>query len=266
MPTPGADTGRFEWVDRLFGEDPVEPKVGLGIAWFVLASGAAVVGALPTSLLFGLLAGVAGLQVAAGWRRAGRRPSRVVAGAGAVLLSLAALVGVQAVGAVALVFAAAALVAASVPFDRAQKRGGRVVSAGTTLRAGFVVGLAAAATVVVREADMSALLVLVVLVSAYDAGDFLMGAEAANPIEGPIAGVVAVAVLTFGLSVVQLPPFDSGSAWVFGGLVAVLAPLGRIVARLLSAPTRARAPALGRLDTYLLVAPAWAWAIWRFLG
>ena len=103
------------------------------------------------------------------------------------------------------------------------------------------------------------------LVSGYEVGDFLVGTGTSNPVEGPVAGIAAVIVLTFAVSVFEFPPFESGSAWVFGGLVAVLAPLGRFAAPILMPGPDARVPALRRLDSYLLVAPVWAWVLWGYL-
>ncbi len=117
----------------------------------------------------------------------------------------------------------------------------------------------------IDRTDAAALITLIVLVSGYEVGDFLVGTGASNPVEGPVAGIAAVIVLTFAVSVFEFPPFESGSAWVFGGLVAVLAPLGRFAAPILMPGPDARVPALRRLDSYLLVTPVWAWMLWGYL-
>ncbi len=100
---------------------------------------------------------------------------------------------------------------------------------------------------------------------AYDVGDFLVGTGANTPIEGPIAGIVAVLVVTFAIGVFAFPPFDMASAWVFGGMAAALCPLGQVVATAILPSADARAPALRRVDSLLLVGPLWTWALWGFL-
>ena len=67
--------------------------------------------------------------------------------------------------------------------------------------------------------------------------------------------------------VFRLQPFDGRiDAWVFGGLVAVLAPLGPVVASA-ALPTAATwVPALRRLDSYIVAAPLWASAMWSYLA
>ena len=138
--------------------------------------------------------------------------------------------------------------------------------AGVALRSGWVLGFGAGCAVVVGRTDRFALLILLVLVSAYEVGDYLVGTGAGTPVEGPIAGVVAVAALTFTLSVFQLGPFDTQAAWVFGGLAAVLTPLGPMVASTLVPTASSGGPALRRLDSWILVAPAWMWMLWSYLG
>jgi len=259
----GADR-RYGWVDRLISDyDLNGPRIRLGLAWFVLAVAAALVGMVAVAVLFGLVAGAAGLQTAGAWRRAGRRPHQLVAGVGAVVMPVAALFGIGLAGVAALAFVVAATVAA---LRDPRRRTPLVVSAGDTIRSGFFVGLAAAAAVLLARTDAGALVVLVVLVSGYEVGDYVVGTGADNPAEGPIAGIAAVAVLTFAVAAFELPPFDGGSAWVFGLLVAALAPLGRFVAGGLAPPGSRRVPALRRLDSWLIVAPVWAVLLWRYLG
>lgn len=259
---PGHDD-RFGWVERLVsGYDLDGPRVRLGLVWFVVAIAGAVVGMVAVALLFGGVAAVAALQAAAAWRRAGRRPDQLLAGIGALVIALSATLGIAAAGLTMVLFVVAALVAPRVrprPLPP-------LVRASLTVRCGFFVALAAASAVFLARTDASALVVLVVLVSGYEVGDFLVGTGASNPIEGPVAGIAAVVVLTFAVAVFEFAPFDSGSAWVFGGLVAVLAPLGRFgAAVLLPAPDAPRVPALRRIDSYLIVAPVWAWVLWGYL-
>jgi hypothetical protein len=251
------------WVDRVVsGYDLDGPRVRMGVLWFAVAVGAALVGVGAVAVLFGVVAGAAALQTAAAWRKVGRRPSRLVAGVGALVLPLAAAFGIALTGLVVLTMAVGAVVAA---YLDPRRRHPLVVPAGCTVRSGFFVGLAAASVVFVARTDSAALVTLLVLVSAYEVGDYLVGTGAATPVEGPVAGIAAVLVLTFAVAVFEFAPFETGSAWVFGGLAAALAPLGRFAAPVLAPSPDARVPALRRLDSYLLVAPVWAWVLWGYL-
>lgn len=254
-------------MDRLVSAyDTDGPKVRLGVAWFALAIGATFLGGWALAALFAAAAAVAALQAAAAWRRGGRRPSRLVAGLGAGLMPLGAAAGTALAGAIALGMVAASILAAVVEKAAGRTRQPSLAIAGLTVRCGFFVGLAGSSAVILGRTSTTALAVMIVLVSAFEVGDYLMGTGSANPVVGPVAGIAAVLVLTFGLAVVQFAPFDNDSAWVFGGLVAVLAPLGRFTGSTLLPRADARAQALRRLDSYLLVAPVWAWAMWGYVG
>ncbi len=248
------------------GYDTDGPKVRLGIAWFVLATGATLLGGVAPAILFSAVATVAALQAAAAWRGDRRRPSRLVAALGAGLMPLGAAAGTALAGLVALALVAASIVAALVENAARRTRRPALAIAGLTVRCGFFLGLAAASAVILGRTSTTVLVVMIVLVSAFEVGDYLMGTGSTNPVVGPVAGIAAVLVFTFGLAVVQFTPFDNDSAWVFGGLVAVLAPLGRFVGSTLLPRPDARAPALRRLDSYLIVAPVWAWAMWGYVG
>jgi hypothetical protein len=259
------------WVERVLGgEQPAGPRGRLGVLWFVVAVAASALGLWAVAALFAGVAGVAALQTVAAWRRARRPQVQFVAGSTAALLPLAAAFGIALVGAVALLGVVAAVVA-SVVARAAMPRGrparpGVLVLAGITLRCGFFPGVGAAAAVLVARTDMTAFVVLLVLVSGYEVGDYLVGTGAGSRVEGPLAGMVAVMVLTFALSVFQFGPFDSLGAWVFGGLVAVAAPLGGILGAMLVPTAAVVGPGLRRLDAWLVVSPLWAWLLWGYVG
>jgi hypothetical protein len=259
---PSGDDSPFRWVERLVsGYDLDGPIVRLGVAWFVVALLAAWAGMVAVAVLFGLVAAVAALQTGAAWRRARLRPHQLLAGVGALVVTLAALFGIAATGLALLLFVGACVAVSYLVPGRVPP----LMRASITVRCGFFVGLAAASAVLIDRTDAAALVALIVLVSGYEVGDFLVGTGASNPVEGPVAGIAAVIVLTFAVSAFEFPPFESGSAWVFGGLVAVLAPLGRFGAAILLPGPDARVPALRRLDSYLLVTPVWAWVLWSYL-
>ena len=187
----------------------------------------------------------------------------MVAGLTGLGLPLAAAVGTGALGLASLVAALAAVVAAAVD---GRRRSTVLADAGLTLRCGYLAGLAGASLVVIARLEIGAAVSLVLLVCAYDVGDFLVGTGASTPVEGPIAGIVAVVVVTFTIGVFSIPPFDLGSAWVFGGMAAALCPLGQVVATAVLPAADARAPSLRRIDSLLLVAPLWACALWSYLA
>jgi hypothetical protein len=101
-------------------------------------------------------------------------------------------------------------------------------------------------------------MVLAGMICVYDSAAYLIGTDAKWPWEGPAAGLASVAALTVLVAAVLAPPFRGSSPWLLGGLAAILAPLGPGVARQLIKDRAARVPALRRLDSLLLLGPAWA--------
>ena len=234
------------------------PRVRLGILWFGLNIGALVVGVGALAALYGVTAGVAALQTARAWRNdRNKRPHRLVAGCGALLLVLAATFDTALVGLALLGLAGAAVVVARL---RRRRRSHPDEDAGFTLQASMFVGMAAASVVLSYRFEVGAAVSLIVLVAAYETGDYLIGSGAGNPYEGPLGGLAAILVVTFTIALLRVPPFEAGDAWVFGGLTAVLAPLGQLAGSLVLPSNRADAPALRRLDSLLLLAPLWAWS------
>jgi hypothetical protein len=123
--------------------------------------------------------------------------------------------------------------------------------------AGLVV--AAAGPVIVRTRPDGAVLAVALLLAVclYDAAVFVVGTGATNSWEGPAAGVVTLVPFTVLVAALLVPPFRGSSPWVLGGLTAVLAPWGAPLAtRLLGGGDRLGA--VRRLDSLLLVGPAWA--------
>jgi hypothetical protein len=62
----------------------------------------------------------------------------------------------------------------------------------------------------------------------------------------------------FAVSAAGFPPFEIGNSLGFALLAAVLAPAGQLLASLVLPAAGAPAPAVRRLDSLLLLAPAWA--------
>jgi hypothetical protein len=241
---------RFAYVPK-----PDGPHARLGLLWFIVACAACALGTLSVAVLFSAVAAVAAMQTVRAWSGTGRRAAPVLGGVAAAVVPIMAVAGP--IGFIAGVVVASAL----------------LIIGGVVLRSNVAVGLrsailpaiAAGSVVLIGRTDMGALVVLLVLVSAYEVGDYLMGSEANSVFEGPLSGIAAVLVVTFAEAVFQFGPFDSRAGWVFGGLVAVLAPLGAPLASALAPSAALAGPALRRLDVWFVVAPLWGLTLANYL-
>ncbi len=249
------------------------PKVRLGVLWAALLGAALVGGLSALTAVYAVVAGVAGLQVSGAWRLfASRAPNQFVAGAGASILVVSARLGVAMLGLMIIVVAVVALLSTSTRVLSRQQHSASdaFADAGITLQSALFPGVAAAAPILAGRIQLGAALVLVVLVCAYEVGDFVVGSGSANMVEGPVVGIVSVAVVTFSLTVfdqiIGIPPFDGFSLVFFGVALGVLAPLGPICASILLPRADARAPALRRLDTLIVAGPVWTLALWQHVG
>lgn len=260
------------WVVRLFAPPNIEgPRARMGIVWILFAFPAVYFGPVSTAALYGLHAGIAALQTGQAWRRSGYQTSRLVAAPAAMAMPLLAINSYANPAIVMLALPVVAFVVAqAVP--RARRRTSAAATAGTTLRAAVPAGMAATGMVYIAHFEVGLALVFLVLISAYDVGSFIFGAETRSPLPGIVMGAVTSLAFTVALFAVtefafKLPPFEGTAAsWVFGGMVAVFAPLGQIVASLALPEASTWAPALRRLDSYILAAPLWAWTLWSYLG
>ncbi len=254
-------------MERLFCVPNTDgPRVRVGLLWFAVLAPATYFGAVPTAALFAVVGGIAALQSAQAWRRIGYRPSRIVAGPAAVALPVAAISSYTLPALGIIVLPVVALVAALV-VPRARRRTSAIAAAGLTVRCVLPAALAGIGMVLSARIGVGAAMAFVVLVSAYDVGSFIFGAESHSPAHGIIAGSACTVFAVAPIFAFQLPPFDGEiAAVIFAGLVAVCAPLGQIAAAA-SLPSAATwVPALRRLDAYVVTAPVWVWAMWRYLG
>jgi hypothetical protein len=238
--------------------DTSGPRVRLGVCWFVVAFVAILVGPFPTAVVYGLAAALAAAQMSRAWRKQAPKPSDVMAAGGAALIAGGACFGAGGAGLGLLGAVAAAFVAAS--GDHAS-RNPRIADIGWTLQCALAPGVVAMSMVLLARLDQGSAIALLLLVSAYETGDYLVGSGGTNPYEGPAAGVAAIVVVTFIVSTLPISALSFGQAWLFGGLVAVLAPAGQLLASGLLPSATAPASALRRLDSLLLTAPVWAWGV-----
>ena len=180
------------------------PKVRLGIGWFLLAVTALAIGPLPAAVVYGLVAAVAAAQTARAWRRRrspAERPNEAIAAAIAGAMGLGATLGAGGAGLAVLAGVALACVAASGDIRSANRI---TTDAGWTLQCALPVGFVAASMVLLARLDQGSAIALLLLVSAYEVGDFIVGSGARNPYEGPAAGASAIVVITFIVSTLPI--------------------------------------------------------------
>ena len=237
------------------------PRVRLGIAWFAGAMVATLVSPFTTALVYAAAAGWAARQIVKAWGSVSWQVD-VATGLGAVPV-LAALAGPE-IAAFALVVVGVVAVGCSLAPDgsRLPSSGGRLAAAGI-LCLSAVPALAGAAFVLVRTESVVAAVVLLGLVSAYEAGDYIVGSGASNSLEGPLAGITAATLLALPLALILVEPFDAAGV-ILLAFTAVACPLGQIVASAALPGAGAYAPALRRIDTLLILAPLWAAAAGAF--
>ena len=273
-PTPGASgapsaSGRLAAL--LVPPDTRGPRVRVGVLWFLLVLAAATSGRQWTAALWALVSALAGYQTVAVWQQAATeqasdpelRPDplasgglfRLVAAFFAGLLPIAAAYGTGTAG-VALIAAPLLVVLLHLAL------GQRIGDAGPSVIAIVLPALAAISVVVAVRANLWAGLFLILAVSLYDAGAFLLGAEATGRWEGPVAGMIGALGVTFTMATFQSPPFDRTGAWIAGLVIAVCCPIGQWLASEFLPSAEARALALRRIDAYLVAGPAFVLVIW----
>lgn len=234
---------------------PVDgPKVSLGVAWFLalvvpaqFAPRLVVVVVVPVAVL-------AALQTGHAWSHQELSDKRVAASvAGAVTISAwfgALGLGVATLAGVAVLGLSSFLSAGSVLSTQ-------VRLTEILVRTALPVAVAAGALFVLATEATSAFVSLVLLVSAYEVGDFVVGTGSANAIEGPIAGLAALCLVGVGLYLILPDPFTNLTMPIFAGIAGVCAPLGQLAGSAVLPRGDAWAPALRRLDSYLVSAPLW---------
>jgi len=223
-----------------------------------VSAGAVAVHPVTAGLAYGVAAALAARQVVGTWRA--RSWQADLATGLAVLPVVGALLGLPiAVGAFVCAVVVALVAAAAPDAALFPGSGGRLAAAGVVATA-VVPSLAAVAMVLVRGESIVAALILVLLVGAYEAGDFLVGSGGTTVAEGPVAGATTLMLLGFPLALVLLSPFDQvGMAAL--AVTAAACPLGPVMASALLPDAGAHAPALRRIDTLLVVGLAWVAAV-----
>jgi hypothetical protein len=231
------------------------PRIRLGVAWFAIALGAVTLSPISAALVYGAAAGWAARQIVQAWRSVSWQAD-VATGLGAIPV-LAALGGTRPlVGALVAALLVAVGAAAAPDGARMPGSGGRLAAA-AILAFSLVPAIAGASVVLVRAESVAAALVLVLLVSAYEMGDFIVGSGASTPVEGPLAGITTAMLVGLPLAVLLVTPFDGAGAALLG-FAALACPLGQVVASATLPDAGAAAPALRRIDTLIVLGPLWA--------
>lgn len=236
------------------------PKITLGLTWFVGIIAGALFYAPAAGLFVTAIAVLAALQSAdthfSGVGSVSRSMALSLAGGLAGLISLAGLSGMFYVGLTSLL-ATGLCLAVAIWAEGFDDYDAVVASTQVAIRSAIPVGVAAGCMTALAQVAPLALVTLVVLVSAYEVADFTVGTGSANALEGPIAGVACLAVVTFAARLLPLEPLTARTLVAFAALTAVCCPLGQILASALLPHGDRWAPALRRLDSYLLAAPLW---------
>ena len=229
------------------------PKITFGILWFGAVAAAAFTSTWGLAILVSLVAGLAGLQTGRAWfPQFG--PTKWWTAAAAFVAGLSGVIGP--LGIVAGAGMGMVLLLVYVVVNPVHARGtGELLDA--LARSSLPAGIAAASLTALRGVSPGAVLLLVAFISAYEAGDFLVGSGSKNAVEGPVSGLVALGVVAFVAWIVPPQPFTTTSVLLFAALAGVCCPLGQIVAAGLLPRGSAWAPALRRIDSYLLAAPLW---------
>ena len=233
--------------------DTDKPHVRLGLAWVVVTLAAVAGGTTTLGLWMSAMAAVAAVQVTKVWMERHERPVSYVAVAGAAALPLAAIGGLDTLNMLAVLAVVLTMLARVSNVTKAPSR-----DVALTLMIIFPIGLATAAPVLLRHVGLAAPLALFAFAAAHDMGAYLVGTGAVNEWEGPVAGIASIFCVTLFVAVL-VPSFGAGGPFLLGLIAAILAPLGPMAASIVLGDRDAKAPALRRLDSLLLLAPVGAW-------
>ena len=232
------------------------PKVRLGVLWFAATSIACLVSRPLLAVLLAVAAACAADQVVRIHEQA------ITTSLRDVLVDLPRLITV--LGAASMPLAAAvgsdtllAAIAATTVVSFAVIGGRGVLPVFASLQ----LGVAAASPLLLHRLGTAAALFLLLLVAAYDAGDFLVGTGAGTTWEGPAAGVAAVAVVGFATTVLTPRPLLEEGAAALALVVALLAPLGPPLASMLVGNGATPARYVRRLDSLLIAGPVAAYLL-----
>ena len=238
------------------------PKLTLGVLWFLALLGGALwglnaentaVSSVAVAVVASSVAALAGLQTGFAWFPKLSAPRAWTAGA-AFLSGVAGFYGPWGVM-IGLVLGLLILVVYVILYRGHRRQPLQLFD--VLLRSAIPVGLAASSLAALGFRNLPALIALILLVSAYEVGDYLVGTGAMNAVEGPMGGLISLSVVAFFLFLIEPDPFSSETILMFVAVTAIACVAGQYVASALLPRGNAWAPALRRLDSYLLAAPVW---------
>lgn len=234
----------------------------MGIGWFLLAAPAVVFSVVTAALLYGVTGGLAARQVVLAWK--GARWQADMAAALVLAPVLMTVVGLQAGLATLVVALVIALVAGfQEPAGGLRGGSGRLAAGGILVHAVGPVAVAGGSMVLLAHQNPVVATMLFLMACAYEVGDFIIGSGGVTPIEGPIAGGLALVLTGFPAALMFLEPFDVMAVWILG-VAALTALFGQWLASAMLPKPDAHAPALRRIDTLLVMAPLWVAAAGAF--
>lgn len=244
---------------RAGGRRPVAVKrawvaVAGGLLWAVVVMGAVGYAATAAAIVLVPVAVVAATSGARMLDTGSRRRVSALAvagGVGAVAVPGAALAGpLPAVAGLAALAVVVLIVAGP-------GRPGRPGLAMSRLVVAVGPALAASSVVLARHQGSSRSLALLGATLAFDAGAFMMGDNrgASGGAAGVVSGLVSVGVVAVFVAAIMDPPFSGVRPWAVFAVVGLMAAAGVWLCE--RAVAGARSPALRRLDSLTLAAPAW---------
>jgi molybdopterin synthase sulfur carrier subunit len=233
--------------------DTDKPHVRLGLLWIVVTVAAVAAGRTPLGLWMSVIAAVAAIQVTKVWMDRSERPVSYVAVGGAAALPLAAIGGLETLNILVVLAVVLTMLARLSNLTKAPSR-----DVALTLMIILPIGLATASPVLLRGLGIAAPLALFAFAAFHDMGAYLVGTGAGSDWEGPVAGIASIVCVTLFVAVL-VPSFEGGSPFLLGLVAGILAPLGPLAASVILGDREARAPAVRRIDSLLLLGPVWAW-------
>jgi len=245
--------------------DTQGPRVRIGVLWAAAVAASLALEPLRPyglAILYAVVAGAAAMQVVDAWHELRVGADRWVAALAASALPVLATLGGRQLGLGIIGTVAVALAAA---FSNPARDMPLLAAAGHTVLAAVACGGAAASIVLLADYEIGAVIILLVFLMVYDASDYLVGSGAGNGVEGPLAGGLFIAAVAAVGAVIEAPPFRGVDIWTFAGLAILACPGGQLLASAMLPGAASRAPALRRLDSALLVAPAWAGLVGLYL-
>lgn len=221
-----------------------------------------MLGPVTTGVLYAATGGLAARQVVQAWKGA-----RWQADLAAALVAAPVLATVVSLPAGLATLVVALLVALIAGFQEAAAGltggSGRFAAGGIMVQAVGPLAVAGGSMVLLGDQNPVVAGMLFLMACAYEVGDFVIGSGGVTPIEGPIAGGLAMVLTGFPAALVFLEPFDVMAVWVLG-VAASTALVGQWLASAMLPKPDAPASALRRVDTLLVLAPLWVAAAGAF--